>query len=138
MARILILQDEPSWNAALRSCLESHHKLVVVSQSSTAIGLLQRERFDLVISRVHFHSEDVFQFLREINCDPVLKHIPVVCFCGLRSQHANSANEVLNSATRLFGAKAYVSIDDFCTGDSCNLEGMRRAIESAIDYAVTK
>jgi len=85
MARILILQEDPSWHSSLRRCLEPHHELVVIDNTTAAIEALRQERFDLVVSRVHFETQDVFQFLRERKGDAALSAIPVICFCGLRS-----------------------------------------------------
>ncbi len=133
MARILILQDEPSWNAALYRCLVAHHELVVTDSSNAAILALHKESFNLVISRVHLQSEDVFGFLKMIKSDPVIAHIPVVCFCGLRTRIAQFANNTLETVSRMFGADAYLSIEDFCVGDNCDLESMRSAIESVMN-----
>lgn len=132
MARIMVLQDEDSWNAALRRCLSAHHSLVVIESSDAAIELLRQRNFDLVISRVHFKTQDVFHFLRTIKGDPFLAKIPVVCFCGLRSELAKVAHDSVELACRTLGADDYLSIEEFCDGEECNLEAMREAIESII------
>lgn len=129
MARILILQDEPSWRAALRGCLEPKHELLLVENRKIALEALRKESVDLIISRVHLRTDDVFQFLREIKSDIVLARIPVICFCGLRSRMANLTRGAVEAASLTMGADAYLSIEDFCSGEKCDLERMRTAIE---------
>jgi len=124
------LQEEPSWQAALRGCLEAKHELLVVHSRKVAIAALLNEPFDLIISRVHFRSDDVFQFLKELKSDASLARIPVICFCGLRSRMANLTRGSVESASRTMGADAYLSVEDFCTGEWCDLESMRSAIEA--------
>lgn len=135
MARILILQEEPSWQAALRGCLEAKHDLLVVESRKIAIAALHNERFDLIIARVHLKGDDVFQFLRELKSDATLAPIPVICFCGLRSRMANLTRASVETASLTMGADAYLAIEDFCLGEWCDLERMRTAIEVFSDRA---
>ena len=132
MVRILILQDEPSWNDSLKRCLQGHHELVVIHSSSGALKALHSEKFDAIISRVHLKDDDVFQFVQDLKSDPALAHIPVICFCGLRSRVANIANSALDKVSRSLGANAFLSLEDFCVGEDCDFDSMRSAIEAAI------
>ncbi len=93
---------------------------------------LQKRQYDLVITRIHFKSNDVFKFLKELREEPMTKDVPVLCFCGLRTRTANLANAAISKACHALGATKFMSIEEFCTIDTCDLEKMRKAIESVI------
>ncbi|MDZ4834789.1 MAG: hypothetical protein SGJ27_13510 [Candidatus Melainabacteria bacterium] len=133
MTRILILQDESSWNACLKRSLVGHHEITVTHTTADALRLLRSMEFDAVISRVHMEHDDIFRFLRTVKADPTLATIPVVCFCGIRSRAANIAHGAMERAVRTLQAKAYLALEDFCEGDDCDFEALRAAIETAID-----
>lgn len=132
MARILILEDEPSWNASLLRSLKGYHELVVVGSSSAALQILDEQRFDVIITRVHLKNDNVFVFLKDLKANPALAGVPVICFCGVRSRVANISNDALDKATKLYGANAYIALEDFCVGEECDFESIRRSIEEAI------
>jgi DNA-binding response OmpR family regulator len=136
MARILILQDEASWNGSLCWSLERHHKLTIRARIDSALQILQEENFDLIIARVHLKTENVFDFLRACKSDGAMAP-PVICFCGLRGHIAEVVSGSLERVSLTLGATAYLSIEDFCDGDQCNLETLRQAIDSYIEKAVS-
>lgn len=134
MANILILQEEPAWEDALSKCLQPHHEIEIVDRSSDAVLKLQQHRFDLVITRVHFKTNNMFEFLRLLKKDPQTKDVPIVCFCGLRTRTANLAHVAIKQASYVLGATKFLSIEDFCTkANTCDLERMRAEIESVIE-----
>ncbi len=136
MARILVLQDDPSWNSSLTRCLEEHHELIVVEEREAAIKALHEVIYDAVIVRVHLKNDAFFKFLKNMHDDSSLAKIAIICFCGRRSRAANVANSALKSASLALGAHAYLSIEEFCAGEECDLDKMRHAIESVIEHRV--
>lgn len=137
VANILILQEDPSWQDSLRNCLQSYHLLEIVRDSRVAISRLQEQHFDLVITLVHFKSNDMFEFLRQLKEEPRTSKIPVICFCGLRTRTANLANDAVKQASYILGASKFLSVEEFCTtSDTCDLARMRTEIESVLRQRV--
>jgi len=53
MAKILILQEQPTEKAALKRSLETRHELVFVRREEDALSFLKEQAVDLVITRAH-------------------------------------------------------------------------------------
>lgn len=132
MARILILQEEPSPFFALRKSLESEHQLIMVSTVEKAMDILNSEWIDLIISRVHLAKDSLFDFLNRVKEDRHLQHIPFICFCGKLSQHALMLDPVMAKVGLMRGAEKYISLQEYCCDDSCDFEALERAIEECL------
>jgi CheY-like chemotaxis protein len=132
MAHILILQEEPAWQAALQRSLKKHHHVLAVNSVQAALNALHERNFDLIISRVHLERNDMFGFLRTVKNDPSLKGLPFICFCGRRTQLSIALDDVLSLSSRTIGADKYISINNYSFGDDCDLDGIRNAIESCL------
>jgi PleD family two-component response regulator len=132
MAIILILQEGPGPLEALRKSLQEAHDLHFVSDLESAMSVLEHEKVNLIISRVHLEQGNVFDFIRHIKTDSRYKHLPLLCFCGKRTELAKTMDRSLAKAVRVFGADGYICLDHFCSGDSCDFEGLRREIESVL------
>jgi CheY-like chemotaxis protein len=129
MGRILILEEAPGPMQALRKSLQGAHELQFAADPLSAIAVLEHEKIDLIIARVHLEQSNIFEFIRAVKEDNRYKEIPLLCFCGKRSKIARIMDENLAHATELFGADKYISLDHFCMGDSCDFDSLRREIE---------
>lgn len=132
MAKILILQEQPTEKAALKRSLETRHELIFVSREEDALFFLKEQSVDLVITRVHLKIGNVFSFLRSLKNDPQLSVTPVICFCGMRSKSASLQHDFLMKATRLYGAADYLALEHFCEGDDFNLDSICQSIERSL------
>jgi hypothetical protein len=132
MAQILVLQEEPAWQEALRRSLDEYHTLSVVSNTDEAVDALLLGNYDLVISRVHFETQSFHKAIMGLRavCRP--KDVPLVCFCGVRTAMGRAVNQVVSKIATTLGADKYIALDDFITGDKCDLEGIRVAIEDCL------
>ncbi len=132
MARILILQENPSPFLALQNSLGSDPQLVIVSTVEKAIEILNSEWIDLIISRVHLAKDSIFDFLNRVKGDRCLRHIPFICFCGQLSKHSLLLDPLLTKVGLLSGAERYISLQEFCFEGSCDFESLKRAIEDCL------
>ena len=132
MAKILILQEQPTEKAALKRSLELRHELMFVSRVEDAFCCLKDKNVDLVITRVHLDSGNLFSFLKALKEDPELSATPVICFCGTRSKSASLQHDFLMNATRMYGAADYLALEHFCEGDDFNLESICQSVERSL------
>lgn len=132
MARILILEEAPGPLRALRKSLEGRHELEFAADPLSALSIVKHKKIDLIIARMHLEQSNVFEFIRAIKEDNRYKEIPLLCFCGKRSEMAKIMDETLAHATQVFGADKYISLDHFCIEDNCDFESLRREIEAVL------
>ena len=82
--RILAVEDSATQAAALAHLLEQAGYTVVVARSGErAMELLQRDRFDLVLSDVVMPDISGYEVARRIKADPALRDLPVVLLTSL-------------------------------------------------------
>ncbi len=130
MAKILIFQERPGQLHAFKNSLVQYHELFFVRDESEAIAILQENAIDLIIARVHLEQGSVFEFVRRIKHDGSYAHIPLLCFCGRRTQLARQLDASMKKASETFGADGYMCIDQFCSEHNCDFDALRKAIES--------
>ena len=79
MAKILIVDDEPSIRRILREILEfEKYTIEEASDGLECVTRIQREKFDVVILDIKMPRMDGIDVLREIRNDKLLRLIPVV------------------------------------------------------------
>jgi CheY-like chemotaxis protein len=132
MANILILQEHAGSMQALRKSLGEHHRLHFVSDVPAAMKFLNNSQIDLIIARVHLEEGNVFEFIRAIKENIKLKNIPLVCFCGSRSEIAHTIDHTLARVSAVFGVDRYISLDRYCVEDDCDFIALRQEIESVL------
>ncbi len=82
--RILAIEDSPTQAAALAYLLEqAGYDVVVARGGEHAMELVQRDRFDLVLSDVVMPGIGGYEVARRIKADPTLCHLPVVLLTSL-------------------------------------------------------
>jgi CheY-like chemotaxis protein len=79
--RILVVDDEENIRALCSDALGAEgHEVLAVEDGREALGLLQRERFDLVITDLGMAGMSGLELAREIK--RILPRLPVVLFSG--------------------------------------------------------
>jgi two-component system cell cycle response regulator len=76
-AKVLVVDDQPTNVALLRSILEPHgYRVVEASTVDEAVCAAQLDRPDVVLSDVHIRNELGFDLLRRLQATPELASIP--------------------------------------------------------------
>lgn len=79
MARILIVEDEPSVaEVASLVCRRDGHDVVVVRSASAALEALRQGAFDLVLTDVVMEGMDGIQLAEAIRALPGLETLPII------------------------------------------------------------
>lgn len=133
MATILILQEAPGPLKALQNSLGLWHELLFAHNSNAAMSVLGENEVDLIIARVHLEKTNVFDFIRMVKSNPSSTHIPIICFCGRRTEISRLLDHSLAEAVHVFGAEKYITLDHFCTEDRCDFDDLRREIEEVLN-----
>jgi signal transduction histidine kinase/CheY-like chemotaxis protein len=82
--RILVVEDSATQAAALAHLLEqANYDVVVARAGERAMELIQRERFDLVLSDVVMPDISGYDVARRVKADPRLRDLPVVLLTSL-------------------------------------------------------
>ena len=82
--RILVVEDSATQAAALAHLLEqAEYNVVVARAGERAMELIQRERFDLVLSDVVMPDISGYEVARRVKADPKLRDLPVVLLTSL-------------------------------------------------------
>lgn len=132
MARILIFREDPGPLKPLRKALQAHHELVFAEKLPEAMQILRDNSFDLIICRVHMDTANIFDFIKALREDEALAAIPFVCLSSERSQLSKFLDTNLEHAALICGADRYLVLNQFCTGDTCDFEALRKAIEDVL------
>lgn len=132
MANILILQERPAPDTALRRSLQIYHHLIVVGTAEDAFKVLQTRSVDLIISSVHLEHSDVFDFLKKVKQNANTSHIPFVCFCSSLSRVASLQHALVANVAEILGSE-YLALGNFQrSADKFDLEALRGAIEGCL------
>lgn len=103
MARILIVDDDPSLRELLRMHLSARgHSVLAAADAAEAIRALLQDDFQLVVSDVDMPYLSGMELLQAIRGDEKTAHIPVVLLTG------RGDDEVWNKATML-GVAGYLT-----------------------------
>jgi two-component system chemotaxis response regulator CheY len=103
MARILIVDDDPSLRELLRIHLSARgHSVLPAADATEAIRALLQDDFQLVVSDVDMPYLSGIELLRAIRGDEKTSHIPVVLLTG------RGDDEVWREAL-LLGAAGYLT-----------------------------
>ncbi len=110
---ILILQEKDENVANIRASLPEC-AFVRVRTVDEAIPLLERQKFDLIISAVHLEYDgSVFDFLRYAKGNPKTLSVPFLFYCSLSSRFARSVRDGLQIASRALGAEKYITMESY-------------------------
>jgi DNA-binding response OmpR family regulator len=103
MARVLIVEDEPSIVLSLEFLLQRHgYETAVATDGEEALALVRRLRPDVVLLDVMMPKRNGYEVCRAIKADPELAAIPVV-MVSARGQEV----EVMKGLE--IGASAYIT-----------------------------
>jgi two-component system NtrC family sensor kinase len=86
-ATLLIIDDDASAREGLRSVFENAgHRTIAVSDAPSALRLLRKQPFDLVMLDVELPEIDGLAFCRLLRAQPAMQKLPVVVFSGNDSE----------------------------------------------------
>lgn len=83
MKKILVIDDDPAVLEFLRAKLGSRHEVVCASSSEGILGLVRRERPDLIVCDVELPDMDGGDISAELFADDELRHIPLLFLTAL-------------------------------------------------------
>lgn len=126
MAKILVMEDEPSVQDLLKMCLESDGYMVVTADTvKTAQNWLKEVKFDLAILDLCLPDGTGIEVCTEIKEDPKTRSVPVIILTG------NSSNEARIKSN--LEAKA-----DLFLNKPINPDDLKGAVKSMLDASEKK
>jgi PleD family two-component response regulator len=130
--RILIL-SEPDGANVLQQALGGVYQLEVENREESALVRLEKERFDLIISKVFFEYNDPFHFLRQVRSNPKTECLPFICFAARQTEVARQFKEPLKKSFSALGAQGYLSLDEYCDEVKCDYDRLRKDIAAHLN-----
>lgn len=114
-ALVIALLEDPQQARTIKSCLhDAGHVVLVVENFSKAKVALREGPCDLILSDVHLQNGgNVFDFIKWVKRDPVLKPIPFVLLSIEPTETAKYLSDGVRVAARFFGAAKYISVLKF-------------------------
>lgn len=105
---LLIVDDEKTTREGLRSALEDHYDVYVSEDAASAMGLLERERFDVLLTDLRLPKEDGMKLIRRAKS---LRRPPV---CILMTAYGSEevAVEAMKHGADDYVAKGRLQIDE--------------------------
>jgi hypothetical protein len=131
MARILIA-DTDDGVANLERILAGH-ELIVANEMKTAMRMLTRQIYDLIIVGVHFDDSRMFELIPEINKTEKCAGKPVICFCTRDTAMTRTMHESLSFSARTLGAWMYLDQHQYNVYQDPDAE-LRRIIERCLTH----
>lgn len=83
MAKVLVIDDEPSIRTLLGHMLQPEHSAVLCPDVAEALAQIRLDSPDLILLDLNLAGEDGIQFLDRRKSDPTLARIPVVVLTAL-------------------------------------------------------
>lgn len=126
MAKILIVEDEPSIQDMLRMCLEAEGYLTVTADDGKmAMNWTKEARFDLAILDLNLPDMNGMEICTAIKENPKTCATPVIILTG------NTSNEARIKSN--LGAKA-----DLFLNKPIDLNDLKKAVKTILDAAEKK
>jgi CheY-like chemotaxis protein len=115
VARILALLEHPEHLKQVSDSLAYFgHRVYAADKFQSAMDILRDNHIDLIICDVHLQNGgSVFDFLRWVQGDPLMRNIPFVCFSAQASELAKYVSDGVRTAARLLGAARYITMEKF-------------------------
>ncbi len=103
MAKILLVDDEPDIRFLTKRMLEKEgHRVTEAENGEMALGLLQRDKPDLILLDVRMPGLNGWEVCRRIKADDRTRSIPVVMFT------VRTSEEDMQKSTE-YGAEAHIN-----------------------------
>ncbi len=110
---VLLLQEKDENVANIRASLPECF-FVRVRTVDEALPLLDKQKFDLIISAVHLEFDgSVFDFLKCAKSNPKTASVPFLFYCSLSSRFARSVRDGLEIASLSLGAEKYITMERY-------------------------
>lgn len=111
---LALLEDNYNKSNVLVSLESAGYTVVVCSSFKSAIEILQKQSFDLIISDVHLQNGgSVFDFLRWVKGHKASSNAKFVLFSLSPSHVAKYLSDSVWTSSRMLGADRYISMDWF-------------------------
>src|SRR5262245_60050367 len=86
VARILLIEDDPSLEEILTSCLQGDNIKISSARDATQAQLqTEREEFDLILLDMGLPGMDGFDLLAQLKSDPKAQNVPVIALTAWHS-----------------------------------------------------
>ncbi|MBI5045550.1 MAG: response regulator [Candidatus Niyogibacteria bacterium] len=110
--KILLVEDEPGFQKALRQVLEQKegYEVIQAFDGEEGIKLAQEKKPDLILLDLILPKKNGFEVLRFLNGRPELAVIPVVVLTNLES--GNDIERAISSGAKAYLIKADYSLDE--------------------------
>src|SRR5215813_12444899 len=106
MMKVLLVDPDPTSSRLLtKGFTDVGHNVVTASTGSAAVGMLEAERPDLVVSHAHVRDMDGFELFTLVRKDPTTMETPFLLIAGRNRPVALAAQEA--------GANLSVILGDF-------------------------
>jgi two-component system alkaline phosphatase synthesis response regulator PhoP len=103
MKKILVCEDEPGLNKLLKIRFqEDGWEVTSVMDGQSAIDLIKKERYDLVLLDLMMPVKNGFDVLQDIKANPAFRDLPIIVMSGLES------DEDIKKALKLGATDYYV------------------------------
>ncbi len=94
MTKVLLIDSDPKRAGALsKRLVEVGYDVVVAATGRAAVGMLEAERPDLVLSHAHVHDMDGFELFTLVRKDPTTMETPFLLIAGRNRPVALAAQE---------------------------------------------
>jgi len=85
MAKILVVDDNPTLVKEIRAFLEDEeHTVVTAANGEEGLKKIQKEKPDLMVLDVMMPGKDGFQVSREVRKDPNIRETPILMLTGIK------------------------------------------------------
>jgi DNA-binding NtrC family response regulator len=105
---LLIVDDEKTQREGLRAALEDHYDVYLADSATEAIGLLEREHFDVLLTDFRMPNEDGMQLIRRAKSLPK----PPICILMTAYGSEELAVQALKAGADDYIAKGKLQIDE--------------------------
>ena len=101
-SRILVVDDEPNLSGLVRLFLEKTKRFEVRVENRSALALSAAREFrpDMILLDVDMPGKDGGEVSKEIQADPVLRHVPILFFTSLISREEAGERETVRGGMR--------------------------------------
>ncbi len=133
---LILIADTPEGAVTLKRILEGH-ELVVAHTMAAAKKEIQERAFDLIIASIHFDNSQMFEFIREVNSNPMNASKPIISFCSRDTPMTRVLDESLSCSTKVLGAWMYLAEHAYNVYKNPDAE-LRRVMERCLTEEARK
>jgi len=115
---LALLEADDNSHQVVESLQRSGHKVMPCKRFIDAVSILEKGRFDLVISDVHLENGgSVFDFIIWVRRNASTRETPFAMFSYHPSAMGKYVEDGVRTTARLLGVAKYISMDEFDSDD---------------------